>query len=791
MKDQETRPSILDLADRLKNTVSAFDVATRLGVKLTPEGDRYRGRCPLPTHGKQTGRTPGPLAVYRDPARGFFCYGCQTGGSVIDLYGAITGLAFPDAVRDMASAFGITAAPAAPVAPAAPRRKASTPAPAAWEPSAEPDLETLRNFPGRPDFHFGAAWQIRDRSGRLFAAHVRFNAEPDQGIQGCKASVPWWRDGRWKLSPHSSKQAPLYGSERVIPDGRPVWLTEGEKCADALREASGFQVLGACAGVPDPEVLDAWQDLREVVLWPDHDEHGRALMDGIGAEFLSRGCVVRWFDPAAAGVELPDKSDAFDWLARGGDVEQLADTGALPRLELRPPEEVTKQDPRRCKLVTAADLAPRDGFDLERSFIAALLTDPARARSVDLAPRDLSNPAAREAFAALQDLGAGASRELLRARIGPARARELDLDRLTGGGGLDLTADALRASARSSRLEASLAEAWTGLRLGKPTEAVAADVGKALQDVAPRRRCSMAERLDRREEDLCRRAQYAAQYGPIRGIETGFAALDHYFGGGLLRDRMTVLLGSPGAGKSTLARHIAMRAAGQEVPSIVYSYENSADGIVDALILQEMGGTYGPHDLAAGLVPLRAYQEARDRIEHRLSFLDLQERNPEITVQTMRAAIEATTPRSDFRPRVLVILDYLQMHARSAAVYQSLASVRERVDAALADLTALRDSGLGAHFLVLSSVGRQADYKSGRLTRATLDGAKESGEVEFAADAMLVLTRPEEGTENEGTMGSGPNREHTVTAALLKNRYGPTGHQDLAFSPRLGTFRGV
>src|SRR5690349_8019000 len=92
--------------DRLKDVATPQRVAEYHGVSFKPDGpDRMKGRCPLSSHGQQTGETP-PFTVYE--GGGWKCFGCNAGGrDGIDLEQTITGADFPIAVRALTERFGI------------------------------------------------------------------------------------------------------------------------------------------------------------------------------------------------------------------------------------------------------------------------------------------------------------------------------------------------------------------------------------------------------------------------------------------------------------------------------------------------------------------------------------------------------------------------------------------------------------------------------------------------------------------------------------------------------------
>ena len=81
----------------IKQRLSMRDVAARLGFEPNRAG--YI-RCPL--HGDSD-----PSLKLYDDDRGWYCFGCQKGGDVIDFIGAVQHVSFTDALRTAAAMAGV------------------------------------------------------------------------------------------------------------------------------------------------------------------------------------------------------------------------------------------------------------------------------------------------------------------------------------------------------------------------------------------------------------------------------------------------------------------------------------------------------------------------------------------------------------------------------------------------------------------------------------------------------------------------------------------------------------
>ena len=88
----------MDYAQMIKERVSSRELFERMGVTV----DR-RGMVCCPFHGE---KTPS-LKVYRDIRRGWYCFGCHTGGDVIDLAMKFFALPFRAAMERLNEEFSL------------------------------------------------------------------------------------------------------------------------------------------------------------------------------------------------------------------------------------------------------------------------------------------------------------------------------------------------------------------------------------------------------------------------------------------------------------------------------------------------------------------------------------------------------------------------------------------------------------------------------------------------------------------------------------------------------------
>jgi len=122
-----------------------------------------------------------------------------------------------------------------------------------------------------------------------------------------------------------------------------IIIVEGEKHADALA-AEGMIATTAPMGagkwgkVRDLSALHG----RHIVILPDNDEPGRAHAQDITLSLIGKAASVRILELPG----LPPKGDVLDWLAAGGDVEELSRMAeAAPIIESAPEDDAAPPQP--------------------------------------------------------------------------------------------------------------------------------------------------------------------------------------------------------------------------------------------------------------------------------------------------------------------------------------------------------------------------------------------------------------------------------------------------------------
>ncbi|WP_103019399.1 DnaB-like helicase C-terminal domain-containing protein [Salinibacter altiplanensis] len=269
------------------------------------------------------------------------------------------------------------------------------------------------------------------------------------------------------------------------------------------------------------------------------------------------------------------------------------------------------------------------------------------------------------------------------------------------------------------------------------------------------------------------REHYQATGDPIRGVKTGIGRLDEITGG--LQPGLTILSGGPGVGKTTLALQIGADAASEGVPTLYVTFENSPS----QLVLKGMGrvGGINPKDVRRGTVPMNETREAAEAWRKKARRLSFIEGRSDLSRGQIRGKARRWMNRFE-ADRCLVVVDYLQLYAKASEDLSDSDGLRERVERMGQRLRELAME-LRSPVLAIASQNRSAKYSDGG--RASLDTLKESGDLEYGADVVAILTEPD---DRQATDPASP-----VDLTVAKNRNGETGRVELIFRPDRGTMR--
>jgi len=260
-----------------------------------------------------------------------------------------------------------------------------------------------------------------------------------------------------------------------------------------------------------------------------------------------------------------------------------------------------------------------------------------------------------------------------------------------------------------------------------------------------------------------------ANPGELRGVPTGFKALDEMLSG-LQKSDLIILAARPSMGKTTLALDIARLAATvHNVPVGIFSLEMDSQQLVDRMMAAE--SRLNAWSLRTGRLSLDTefsrLRDAMDRLSKAPIFIDDQSSN---SIAKMRAFARRLKAEHGLG---LIIVDYLQLMTTSKN-YDSMVNQVTEISRSLKGLA--RD--LEVPVLALSQLSRAIESRGGR---PRLSDLRDSGSIEQDADVVMFIHREDRYKEKE---------EKTNIAEIMieKHRNGPVGKIELYFDEKMTTF---
>lgn len=312
MKRDDVR-RLFERAERLKPNVP--DLLNRLGVEYRKAGREWRGHCPEPNHARRRG--PGSWQIA--PTGQHHCFACGFGGGVLALVQTVQQVNRLEAAQWLLEQFGDELDPNSEVriaemsfkVPAPLELRVPTSEPL-WVPRRQLTYDARRAFDylrGRGVTedeirrHAMRATQDADLvayrgrvivpvtvRGRLvdFVARLYVAAEPE---------TPKALSGLRKLG--ARKELVLWNYDRLEPRADTVYIAEGVWGALAVIRAGFSNTVSTCGSAWSPERTQLLSGYRNVVLIPDADAAGAAMVGRVSG--------LR-FDHQIWLARLPDKS---------------------------------------------------------------------------------------------------------------------------------------------------------------------------------------------------------------------------------------------------------------------------------------------------------------------------------------------------------------------------------------------------------------------------------------------------------------------------------------------------
>ncbi len=261
--------------------------------------------------------------------------------------------------------------------------------------------------------------------------------------------------------------------------------------------------------------------------------------------------------------------------------------------------------------------------------------------------------------------------------------------------------------------------------------------------------------------------------GGLRGLPTGFTALDNMLAG-FQKSDLIILASRPSMGKSALATNIAANiATSQKIPVGIFSLEMSKDQVVDRLIASlanidlwrlrtgRLSGDGEENDFSKIQKAIGVLSEAPIYVDDAASANILQ-------MRAMARRLQAEKGLG------LIIVDYLQLMEPRNPSDQMVRQITE-ISRSLKGLARELDIPV----LALSQLSRAVEQRSPQKPR--LADLRESGSLEQDADVVLFIYR-------EDRYRPDTPRKNIADIIIAKHRNGPVGNVELYFNDQEVTF---
>ena len=242
------------------------------------QGNKWN--CPICGSGTRPGGDAA-LEVYED-TNSFYCFACNTGGSLIDLYKAMHKTNAKTAIKELADKYGISE----PEKPKKPRKRL--------------DDQTRTH-----DYH--------NADGSMFARKIVYKY--DDGSKNAARFLFNPSTGQFDFNSQGlrGQHAPLYDLHRIPGSSGAVYIVEGEKDAQTLQE------MGLTATTAPNGASAKWQTYyndvlagRDIVIVTDNDDPGRKYGQTVAKGVQGVAASVKVVPASLIYPQCPQKGDISD-----------------------------------------------------------------------------------------------------------------------------------------------------------------------------------------------------------------------------------------------------------------------------------------------------------------------------------------------------------------------------------------------------------------------------------------------------------------------------------------------
>ncbi len=270
--------------------------------------------------------------------------------------------------------------------------------------------------------------------------------------------------------------------------------------------------------------------------------------------------------------------------------------------------------------------------------------------------------------------------------------------------------------------------------------------------------------------------ELSKQKGGLRGVATGFKALDNMLSG-LQKSDLIILAARPSLGKSSLALDIARQiATTQKLPVGFFSLEMGKDQLVDRILAAQAGVDLWR--IRNGKLSSEGDDNDFTRIQHAMGelseapiYIDDAGLTNILQIRSMARRLQADKGLG------LIVVDYLQLMESSNKNYSPVQQVTE-----ISRALKLLAKELNVPVLALSQLSRSVESRTPQIPR--LADLRESGAIEQDADVVMFIYREDRYMENT-------EKKNIAEIIIAKHRNGPVGKIELYFDENRVSFKNL
>jgi len=255
------------------------------------------------------------------------------------------------------------------------------------------------------------------------------------------------------------------------------------------------------------------------------------------------------------------------------------------------------------------------------------------------------------------------------------------------------------------------------------------------------------------------------------GLDTGIYDLNKLIGG-LKKQKLYVIAGRSGMGKTQLAVWLAHAALIKQKPVVFFSAEMTRDELMCRLLACDSGVDSKVIEEGNELaIDFNAFYGSAERLGNVPLWLD-DTPGSFLSITKIRAGIRRAT--AHYGQPALVILDYLQLLGDESGKSNRVTEL-DRIANGCKSVAKEFD----IPFVTLAQINRSVESQSNK--RPSISSLRESGGLEQAADAILLLYR-------DDYYNSDSEENGTIEIIVGKQRSGATGTVKCLFKPEVSQF---